>query len=120
MPEEFWEALGQFNRQEFYSCHDSLEALWMEALHPLRYFYQGILQLAVAYYHLGNDNLPGAMMLLGQGIKRLEYFLPEYVGVDVAHLVEASGEILDQLQRLEPGQPARTVIPTIQYHIHAK
>ncbi|NEQ23504.1 MAG: DUF309 domain-containing protein, partial [Microcoleus sp. SIO2G3] len=33
-PEEFWQGVEQFNQQEFYACHDTLEALWMEAFEP--------------------------------------------------------------------------------------
>ena len=63
MPSEFWEGIEQFNHQEFYACHDTLEALWMEADEPEKKFYQGILQIAVALYHLGNLNWRGAVIL---------------------------------------------------------
>lgn len=102
LPIEFWRGLEEFNRQEFYACHDTLEALWMEALHPLKLFYQGILQLAVAYYHLGNRNWKGCVILLSTGIQRLEYFAPEYVGVDVETLLDRSAECLNTLQELGP------------------
>ncbi|WP_218080485.1 DUF309 domain-containing protein [Anthocerotibacter panamensis] len=117
MPEDFWQGLEQFNRQDFYACHDTLEALWMEAQQPLRFFYQGILQLAVAYYHLGNDNWQGAVTLLGQGIQRLDYFLPEYMGVDVESLVTASEKILERLHELE-GQDLKEfqfTLPKVDY-----
>ncbi|WP_373533934.1 DUF309 domain-containing protein [Microcoleus sp.] len=26
MPEEFWQSIEQFNSQDFYACHDTLEA----------------------------------------------------------------------------------------------
>ncbi|WP_287128246.1 DUF309 domain-containing protein [Candidatus Cyanaurora vandensis] len=100
VPAQFWQGLDQFNHRDYYACHDTLEALWMESGQPLRLFYQGILQLAVAYYHLENQNWAGAVTLLGQGIERLDYFLPEYLGVDVAGLVQASGEVLDALHEL--------------------
>lgn len=100
LPGEFWQALEEFNRQEFYACHDTLEALWMDALHPLRLFYQGVLQLAVAYYHLKNHNWKGCVILLSTGIQRLEYFAPEYLGIDVEVLLESSSACLEALQEL--------------------
>ncbi|MEO1131827.1 MAG: DUF309 domain-containing protein [Cyanobacteria bacterium J06639_1] len=93
-------AIAQFNAREFYACHDTLEALWIEAIEPKRTFYQGILQLAVAHYHLLNGNWRGAVILLGEGLSRLDYYLPEYLGTDVNALMRASQANLDQLQAL--------------------
>jgi uncharacterized protein len=94
----FWEGVEQFNQQQFYACHDTLEAIWMEAMEPQRTFYQGILQIAVALYHLGNANVRGATILLGEGTNRLRRYQPIYAGVDVAALVEQSMGLLAELQ----------------------
>lgn len=100
IPSEFWQAVEQFNQQEFYACHDTLEALWMEANEPHRSFYQGILQIAVAFYHHGNQNLRGAIALLGEGISRLSRYQPEYAGIEVAKLVMECQDILKTLQQM--------------------
>ena len=97
----FWEGVEQFNQQEFYACHDTLEAIWMEAMEPQRTFYQGILQIAVALYHLGNDNLRGATILLGEGLHRLQRYQPVYAEVDVIALVTQSTELLTRLQQAQ-------------------
>ncbi|MCY7281853.1 MAG: DUF309 domain-containing protein [Cyanobacteria bacterium CAN_BIN43] len=97
----FWDGVEQFNRQEFYACHDTLEAIWMEAMEPQRTFYQGILQIAVALYHLGNDNLRGATILLGEGLTRLRRYQPTYAEVDVTALVTQSAELLTKLQQAQ-------------------
>jgi hypothetical protein len=98
-PEQFWQGVEQFNQQEFYDCHDTLEALWMEASEPEKRFYQGILQIAVACYHLSNRNWRGAVILLGEGIARLRDFQPIYEGVDVTGLLRQSAELLKALQQ---------------------
>lgn len=102
LPEEFWQGVEQFNQQEFYACHDTLEALWMEAVEPEKRFYQGILQIAVACYHLSNLNWRGAVILLGEGIGRLRDYQPVYEGIDVTSLVMQSAQLLQALQ--ESGQ----------------
>ena len=61
-PADFWQGVEQFNAGEYYACHDTLEAVWIEAPEADRKFYQGILQIAVALYHLGNQNLRGAVL----------------------------------------------------------
>ncbi|GAB4234207.1 MAG: hypothetical protein Kow0049_18000 [Stanieria sp.] len=102
--QEFWQGVEQFNQQQFYACHDTLEALWLEAVEPDKKFYQGILQIAVACYHLGNQNWRGAVILLGEGINRLSNYQPIYEGIDVASLIEESSELLQQLQQIQPEQ----------------
>lgn len=102
LPEEFWQGVEQFNQQEFYACHDTLEALWMEAVEPEKRFYQGILQIAVACHHLFNLNWRGAVILLGEGIGRLRDYQPVYEEIDVTSLVVQSAQLLQALQ--ESGQ----------------
>ncbi|KAB8334569.1 DUF309 domain-containing protein [Scytonema tolypothrichoides VB-61278] len=102
MPDEFWQGVEQFNTGEYYACHDTLEALWIEATEPDKTFYQGILQIAVALYHLGNHNLRGAVILLGEGSNRLRRYPSEYGGIDVDELLIQSAALLKALQLTEP------------------
>lgn len=102
MPSEFWQGIEQFNSGQFYACHDTLEALWIEATEPEKTFYQGILQIAVALYHLGNRNLRGAMILLGEGSNRLRRYPSIFAGVDVDNLLEQSATLLNFLQQTDP------------------
>lgn len=99
MPPEFWIGIEQFNQQEFYACHDTLEALWMEAMEPEKTFYQGILQIAVGFYHLGNQNRRGAIILLGEGMNRLRRYQPEFAELDVTRLLAESQTIQAKLQQ---------------------
>ncbi|MGQ4649375.1 DUF309 domain-containing protein [Lyngbya aestuarii] len=105
-PEEFLKGVEQFNQQDFYACHDTLEALWIEALEPNRKFYQGILQISVACYHLGNLNWRGTVVLLGEGIRRLSEYQPTYEGIDVTGLLGQSMKMLQALQKIGPEQIA--------------
>ena len=98
-PQEFWQSVKEFNNREYYACHDTLEALWMESAEPEKKFYQGVLQIAVALYHLGNHNWRGAVTLLGEGIGKLRYYQPTYVDIDVDELVEQSAQLLSALQQ---------------------
>ena len=94
------QGIAQFNSGEFYACHDTLEALWMEAQDPERRFYQGLLQTAVAYYHLGNGNWRGSVILLGEGISKLSDYFPSYGGWDIAMFLAANQSNLSALQAL--------------------
>jgi uncharacterized protein len=102
LPQSFWQGVEQFQQGEFYACHDTLEAIWIEAQEPNKTFFQGILQIAVACYHLSNQNWRGAVILLGEGSRRLMSYRPEYEGIDVEALVSTSTEFLTYLQTLGP------------------
>ncbi|MEB3214695.1 MAG: DUF309 domain-containing protein [Nostocales cyanobacterium 94392] len=99
IPQEFWQGIELFNTGQFYACHDTLEALWMEATEPDKTFYQGILQIAVALYHLGNSNMRGAIILLGEGSNRLARYPSVYSEIDVDELLEQSIALLKALQQ---------------------
>ncbi|MEG4216113.1 DUF309 domain-containing protein [Microcoleus sp. Pol14C6] len=107
IPLEFCQGIEQFNSQEFYACHDTLEALWMEADEPEKRFYQGILQIAVALYHLGNQNWRGAVILLGEGINRLSYYQPSYAEIAVEYLLGESAKLLSALQQAGPEEVSK-------------
>ncbi len=100
IPQEFWQAIEQFNHQQFYACHDTLEALWIEATEPDKTFYQGILQISVALYHLGNLNWRGAVILLGEGMNRLQRYPASFSGIDVDQLLAESAVLLAKLQEI--------------------
>ncbi|MEM8807781.1 MAG: DUF309 domain-containing protein [Cyanobacteria bacterium P01_G01_bin.38] len=102
LPEAFWVGVEQFNQGDYYACHDTLEALWMDAIAPQKPFYQGILQISVGLYHLGNQNWNGATILLGEGSNRLTPFEPAFGGIDVSGLVDHAHEWLSALQQTGP------------------
>ena len=100
LPPEWVQGIAEFNAGEYYACHDTLEALWMDSIDPDKKFYQGVLQIAVACYHLHNRNWRGAVTLLGEGIGRLPYYQPVYAGIDVAGLIRDSSNLLKILQSI--------------------
>ena len=104
-PAEFWQGVEQFNAGEFYACHDTLEAIWIEAEESDKKFYQGILQIAVALYHLGNQNLRGAVILLGEGSNRLRAYSSGYVPLDISDFIQQAIELLTDLQTHDPQHP---------------
>ena len=99
-PPEWLQGISEFNAGEYYACHDTLEALWMDSIDPDKKFYQGVLQIAVACYHLHNRNWRGAVTLLGEGIGRLPYYQPVYAGIDVTQLIQYSRNLLTTLQSI--------------------
>ncbi len=100
-------AIEMFNQEEFYACHDILEEIWMDSVEPDKTFYQGVLQIAVGCYHLGNSNWRGAVILLGEGVHKLIEYEPDYLDVDIAQLTNDSYDLLKGLQDIEPDSVAQ-------------
>jgi uncharacterized protein len=99
-PDLVLRGIEEFNRGEFFECHEYLEEAWMQESGRIRYLYQGILQVGVGFYHLQNGNWRGATGLLRNGTTRLKEFEPAILGVDVAKLIRQSENCLQQLETL--------------------
>ncbi len=100
LPNLVLKGIEEFNRGEFYECHEYLEEAWMQEPRRVRFLYQGILQVGVGFYHLQNGNWRGATGLLRNGAIRLREFEPETLGVDVAKLIRESERCLHELESL--------------------
>jgi len=79
--------IDEFNRGLFFEQHETLEDAWIEEDGPIRYLYQGILQIGVAFYHVERRNFAGASALLQRGMALLRSFAPVCMAVDVERLL---------------------------------
>ena len=50
--EQYREGLRLFNEEDFFECHEVFEELWSESQGDDRKFLQGLIQAAVALFHL--------------------------------------------------------------------
>jgi uncharacterized protein len=76
--------IALFNRREFFEAHEVWEDLWHDTAGPERRFFQGLIQAAVAVYHAGNGNVPGATRLFHSGRRYMAAFPTYHLGLDVA------------------------------------
>ena len=68
---------------EFFAAHEELEDEWREAPQAERDFLQGLVHIAVAWYHAGRGNRPGCERQLAKAARRLGPYAPTHRGVDV-------------------------------------
>ena len=118
LPDLALKGIEEFNRGEFYECHEYLEEAWMQEPRRVRFLYQGILQVGVGFYHLQNGNWRGATGLLRNGSVRLREFEPVTLGVDVAKLVRESERCLRELEELgreRIGEFDRSGVPKVEW-----
>jgi len=69
--------------REYYAAHDALEEEWRDAPDLERDFLQGLIHVAVAWHHAGNENAAGAARQLEKAARRLDRYRPAHRGVDV-------------------------------------
>ena len=99
---ELARGLAQFNDRLFFECHDTLEEAWSGMRGAPRDFFQGLIQAAVGFYHLGNGNRAGAGSVLRRSLERLARYPPRYAGVELEPLRAAVGEWLRALETDAP------------------
>ena len=96
------EGIRQFNRREFYACHDSIEPVWVDEPGDVRLMYQGLLQTGVAFYHVQGGNWRGTVKMLARGKGKLLPFLPACQGIDLEGLLVEVEQCESVLQDLGP------------------
>jgi predicted metal-dependent hydrolase len=101
-PAALVEGIAQFNRGEFFEQHETLELLWRAEHREVRYLYQGILQIGVAFHHLRRLNHHGTVYMLTRGAGYLTPFAPRCQGVDVRALLDEAARALREVERLGP------------------
>lgn len=93
----FDDGIELFNRREFFVCHEVLEELWRPERGPRRLFLQGVIHLAVGFYHHQQRNQAGAERQLRKGLKKLAGYLPECERINTARLYVESSACLERI-----------------------
>ncbi len=97
----FYLAMAQFNRHDFWVCHETLETEWLQATGPLKTFLQGIIQVAAGFHHVTHGNRRGALNLLAYALDKLQSISPEYGFHTWLELERFQQEVLAVRQALE-------------------
>lgn len=109
--------IEQFNRREYFECHETLEAVWNAEPEPVRTLYKGILQIGVGCYHLLRHNYRGATLKLQTGADYLEPFAPRCMGVEVEQLIADARQLRSVVVELGPERTGE-VDPTLLPQVH--
>ncbi|MCS6989757.1 MAG: DUF309 domain-containing protein [Chloroherpetonaceae bacterium] len=113
---DFLRGIEQFNRREFFECHDTWEHLWQETTGADKLFLQGMIHAAVGFYHFSNGQWKGAQSQLDKCVKKLSGYRPTYRGIDVAALSGAiESEFFPAIEKALNGEKiAPPSFPTIE------
>jgi predicted metal-dependent hydrolase len=86
---EYLAYFEHFDREEYFECHEVLERLW---LRDKNRFYQALIQLAVALYHLSRGNSEGGYKLLAAAEEKLREYPPGHNGMDTTSVADWCAE----------------------------
>jgi uncharacterized protein len=92
--------LELFNQGAYFEAHEDLELAWREEPGPVRELYRGILQIAVAYYHILRQNYPGAVKMFQRSRTWLAPFPDHCRGIDLAQFRSDYARVEEMLLRL--------------------
>jgi predicted metal-dependent hydrolase len=118
MDERFHQGIRNFNRRYFFEAHDVWEDFWHEYRDVDRLFLQGLIQVAVGFYHLENSNYKGSRSQFTKALAKLEAFLPHHQGIQTDRLFQSVKHWLAIAERLEQGESIffdATQFPSIEY-----
>lgn len=107
-----------FNHHLFFEVHEILETQWVKETGAVKQFLQGLIQIAVAFYHLENHNFRGALSLLRDGLEKITPHQPTFLGVELSDFVTDLEACRERLLRLKPEglpQPWAELIPQMHF-----
>jgi predicted metal-dependent hydrolase len=107
-----------FNAHLFFEVHEVLEAQWAQEHGEEKRFLQGLIQVAVAFYHRERGNLRGALSLLHDGMEKLAPYRPAFHRVELQAFLRHMEACRAELLRLEEKaltQFRTAMIPRMQF-----
>lgn len=116
-PREYLEFARLFNEGDYFEAHEVLEDLWVVEVPPLKDYYKGLIQMAVAVCHWERGNRSGARKLWISALRHLEPYPPTFEGLFLDAVKAQVGEFFAPLlitPDLEAPFPGRQQLPIIE------
>ena len=101
---ELRKGIEEFNRGDYFECHETLEDVWMLETGKDKRFYQGLIQLSVGFFHLLNLNLRGAASQWEKGVAKLTDYDDEHLGVNLKTLIAKMRRCQETLEAVRDGR----------------
>ena|ERR1700722_12264253 len=92
--EELRRGIVLFNEARFFDAHEALEDVWRVSPPAEKKFFQGLVQVAVAFHHHSTGNFIGMRSVLHRAARNLAPAPADFAGIDLKPLLDS----LDQWQ----------------------
>ena len=101
---ELQKGIAEFNRGDYFECHETLEDVWMLEAGEDKRFYQGLIQLSVGFFHLLNRNFRGAASQWEKGVAKLADYDDVHLGVSLKTLLAGMRGCQEMLEAVREGR----------------
>ena len=99
---ELARGIALFNRAHFFEAHEVLEDVWRAAPAEEKKFFQGLVQLAVAFHHHSTGNQIGMRSVMERGMRNLDGYPNGFYGIQLLPLKHSLNEWREALDNRHP------------------
>ncbi|MBX3009118.1 MAG: DUF309 domain-containing protein [Melioribacteraceae bacterium] len=90
-----------FNSGNFFDAHDFFEDIWIESEKEEKLFFQGLVQVSVACFHLISGNLTGSLNQLKKAKLKLIGYPEKFNEVNLTALISDVDKLIVSLTKKE-------------------
>ena len=106
-----------FNKRKFDSAQSILGELWLKSRGKEKEFYGGLIQVAVALFHLVNENAKGAGPTYAKAKAMLVPCGESYLGIQTSKLLADLDHLFqNQVNLADPSIDYLKLVPRIEFH----
>lgn len=98
----FQRAIAEFNHAGFFEAHELFEDLWRSAPGEQKLFFQGLVQMSVAFHHHSQGNLMGAESVLKRALRNLSGYPEHFGGIELTRLRQSLQECVQAFTENTP------------------
>ena len=95
-----------FNQGRFFDAHELLEDVWRGSSQEEKKFFQGLVQIAVAFHHHSTGNVAGMRSVLRRALTNLSAAPNDFAGIDLKSLRRSLSAWLDAADHGRPFPPS--------------
>ena len=116
-PDRYLLFIEYFNKGKFMSAQTTLDVIWLDDRTPDRNFYGGLIQLAVCFYHLTNDNPKGAIKIFESAREMLASYGDDvHLGISLRKLITECDALYEEKVKPDDSSMDYTkMIPKIEF-----
>ena len=97
----FNDGIKNFNNKKYYDAHECWEELWSEYKLNDPLFIQGLIQLAVAFFHITNLNLKGSRNLFEKCLPKLKKFPNNHRKLNLSEIIKCAENSQKKVNSIE-------------------
>jgi uncharacterized protein len=103
--EELRRGIVLFNEAKFFDAHEALEDVWRVSPPAEKKFFQGLVQVAVAFHHHSTGNFVGMRSVLHRAARNLAPAPADFAGIDLKPFLDSLDRWETAMEEKRPKPP---------------